>query len=339
MAWNPLSGGLPAAAARSMADPAPSSRPAAPAGSPREQAARWLVMVQNGPLTDTERAAFRDWYRADRTHRSAWQQAERLGLTLNLIDPSATRYLTHAWRAPSRRQVLQGMGALLVGTPLLAATLHAEPWEEWTADVATDVGEQRRITLPDGGRLLLNTDTAIDVEYGSRWRAIRLLEGELRVRAAVTRDARPFILSTDHGVLMGTDYVVRQHDDATQVTALGAGLRVSPQRNDTATQDLAPGMSVRFGPTVVDAPMAADAGATAWVDGRLLARDTRLDVFLAELARYRSGVVRCAREAAGLRLTGDFALADTDAVLRALPQLLPVRVNANSAFWVSVRLA
>jgi len=46
----------------------------------------------------------------------------------------------------------------------------------------------------------------------------------------------------------------------------------------------------------------------------LYADDMELGAFIAELARYRPGVLRCAPEVAGLRISGAFQLADTDYV-------------------------
>ncbi|OZI44145.1 DUF4880 domain-containing protein [Bordetella genomosp. 5] len=319
-----------------MADPA--RRPPAP--TPREQAARWLVMLQSGPLTDAERDAFRRWLGADRAHRQAWREAEQLGVATGLIAPGAAQRLTRARAMPTRRQMLQGLGALLVGTPLLAATWHAEPWESWTADALTDVGQRRSVALPDGGSVLLNTDTAIDIEYGAHRREIYLLSGEVLVRAGTaTRDARPFMVITDHGTVQGSHFMVRQHDGQSDVTALSADLIVTPVRNATVARGLATGMHTRFTATTVAAPAPADPAASAWRDGRLQARGARLADFLSDLDRHRPGVVQCAADAAELRIAGDFDLADTDAILRALPGLLPVEVRYRTPYWVSVRAA
>ncbi|MCH5770598.1 iron dicitrate transport regulator FecR, partial [Salmonella enterica] len=53
----------------------------------------------------------------------------------------------------------------------------------------------------------------------------------------------------------------------------------------------------------------------AWLDGMLLADAMPLADFLAELGRYRPGVLRCSPDAASLRVVGAFPVADTDQVL------------------------
>lgn len=297
-------------------------------------------MLQSGPLTDAERDAFRRWLGADRAHRQAWREAEQLGVATGLIAAGASHRLVRPRAMPTRRQVLQGLGALLVGTPLLAATWHAEPWEAWTADALTDVGERRSVALPDGGSVLLNTDTAIDIEYGAHRREIRLLSGEVLVRAGPpSRDERPFMVVTDHGTLQGSHFMARQHEARSEATALDANLIITPARNDTVAHRLDAGMRAGFTATTVGAPAPADPAASAWSRGRLLARDTRLADFLDDLERHRPGIVRCAADAAELRIAGDFDLADTNAILRALPGLLPVEVRFRTPYWVSVRAA
>jgi transmembrane sensor len=62
----------------------------------------------------------------------------------------------------------------------------------------------------------------------------------------------------------------------------------------------------------------------------------RLDAFVAELGRYRHGLLRCDPAVAGLRLTGAFQLADTEAVLHNLAQLLPVQLLYRTRYWVTL---
>lgn len=62
-----------------------------------------------------------------------------------------------------------------------------------------------------------------------------------------------------------------------------------------------------------------------------------LGQFLDELGRHRRGVLRCDPAVAELPLTGVFPLADTDRVLAALQQSLPVEVYGVTRYWVTVR--
>ena len=68
----------------------------------------------------------------------------------------------------------------------------------------------------------------------------------------------------------------------------------------------------------------------------LVANEQRLDHFLAELGRYRTGWLRCDPAIAGLRISGAFALNDTDQALQALTTSLPVRIEETTRYWVTV---
>jgi hypothetical protein len=52
--------------------------------------------------------------------------------------------------------------------------------------------------------------------------------------------------------------------------------------------------------------------------------------FLADLARYRPGMIHCAPEVARLRLSGVFPLDDTQRILNMLPNSLPVQVRSRT---------
>ena len=86
----------------------------------------------------------------------------------------------------------------------------------------------------------------------------------------------------------------------------------------------------------IDAVAPADAGTAQWARGILAVDDVRLDAFIAEVARYRPGLLRCEPAVAGLRITGAFQLADTDAILQNVAQLLPVEVRLRTRYWVTL---
>ena len=73
-----------------------------------------------------------------------------------------------------------------------------------------------------------------------------------------------------------------------------------------------------------------------WAEGVLVASDMRLDAFIDELRRYRSGLIQVAPEVAGLHLSGVFPLADTDRILQSLGQVLAVRVQMPMRYWVRI---
>jgi len=73
-----------------------------------------------------------------------------------------------------------------------------------------------------------------------------------------------------------------------------------------------------------------------WLSHVLRVEKTRLDDFISELGRYRPGLLRCDPAVAGLLISGTFQLRDTDQILRALSQTLPVDVHYRTPYWVTL---
>jgi len=72
------------------------------------------------------------------------------------------------------------------------------------------------------------------------------------------------------------------------------------------------------------------------VKGQLIADNQRLSEFLAEVARYRSGIIRVDPAVADLRISGVFQLKNTDQILSSLAGTLPVRISRMTGYWVTV---
>ncbi|MNZ72338.1 fec operon regulator FecR [compost metagenome] len=77
-------------------------------------------------------------------------------------------------------------------------------------------------------------------------------------------------------------------------------------------------------------------GADAWTRGMLVVDNVRLADLVDELSRYRSGYLGVAPEVANLRITGSFPLNDTDLALTSLLPTLPVQLEQNTPWWVTV---
>ena len=79
------------------------------------------------------------------------------------------------------------------------------------------------------------------------------------------------------------------------------------------------------------------AAASSWTEHRLIAERQPLGEFVAQLSRYRPGLLRCDQAVSSLLLTGVFPLNDTDAILAALERSLPVQVQSVTRYWVTIK--
>ncbi|HSW04723.1 FecR domain-containing protein [Aquabacterium sp.] len=330
--------------------------PAAPADAWRE-ALEWQVVLWSGEVTAEERQAFERWRAAHPAHQQAWQRVQRQGRQLHVAPDRVARAVLRPPRpapAPARRSVLRGLGLLAAAGIVAGAVAEKRPWQLAMAEHRTARGEKRDLTLPDGSRLTLNTASAVDLRFGADARRVLLRSGEIFVATArhtahqtsrqtahqESREDRPFIVETEEGSVraLGTRFTVRRFDEKDPAQVLvqvfEGAVEISPRGG--APIQLDAGRQARFGHAVAEASQAADTLAAAWSQGLLVAERMRLGDFLAELGRYRSGVLRCDPAVAGLVVSGVYPLDDSDRVLNSLAQALPVRVHMSTRYWVTV---
>jgi transmembrane sensor len=148
---------------------------------------------------------------------------------------------------------------------------------------------------------------------------------------------RPLIVETPAGDVqaLGTRFGVRELSDGSRVDLYEGRLRVTPLHG--AAVQMKAGDSLWFNPRQSTALAAVDANASSWTEHRLIAERQPLGAFVAQLSRYRPGLLRCDQAVSGLLLTGVFPLDDTDAILAALERSLPVQVQAVTRYWVTIK--
>lgn len=297
-----------------------------------EAAAHWYVQLNDAAAAADERAAWEHWLAADATHRLAWARMQALEQRLNglpgeLVTPTLSSAHERRRRTLKLLSLLLATGGIASLLPELDAARQIA-----RADLRTATGERRRIELADGGTLDINTASAVDIDYGSDLRLLRLLTGEILVQTAA--DLRPFEVRTAHGTIraLGTRFSVHRQDGDTHVAVLEHAVDIRP--NDAPALRLEAGQQAIFSARGVSLPSPLSPGEGAWRDGKLIAIERRLDDFLAELERHRPGKIACAPEVAGLRLSGVFRLHDTDAVLDTIAASLPIKLRHLTRYWV-----
>lgn len=295
------------------------------------QAVEWYLLEQSGQATQDDLAASAQWRARDPEHARAWSKVQQVSKTANLLPPDLAAPVL---RRPQRRVAVQVLLALMAAPAAWLLVRH-----ELLADYRSGVGERREVSLPDGGTLVLNTDSAVDVAYGADERLLTLRRGEVLIQTRPDHaGSRPFIVATGHGRIraLGTRFSVRVDDDSSRVTVLEHAVEITPRAPSATVRMLMAGQQSRFDASHAGLPAPAPPQADAWARGMLVAQDMRLDAFAFELSRYRPGLLRVEPQVAGLRLTGAFQLDDTDAVLENLARILPVDVLYRTPYWVTL---
>lgn len=304
---------------------------------PLQQAAHWFVLLASGDAGDDDRARWLRWRAADPAHEKAWARVESASALFSAV-PSGKA--AAALQALSRKTI-PARSALL--SLLLAGVLGVGGWQgyrasDWSADAVTAVGQQREMQLEDGSRLLLDTDTAIDIEFDGEQRRLRLRRGRLFVATGHLPEfaAQPFRVATAQveATALGTQFSVQQQLRQTRVVVIES--RVELRTPDGEHLILEQGHSAVVGNDGVRRESQLLRNDSAWQRGMLIAEDMPLNEFLAELGRYHHGELQCDPAVAQLRISGAFPLSDTGQLLVALAETLPVRIERDQSGRVRV---
>jgi transmembrane sensor len=306
-----------------------------------DSATQWYVLLRSGQATAQDWQRYHQWRAADPRHDALCRQLEnRLGVfQVPQAQGVSGKVVQQALEAPSsRRQVLQialaGAG-VAVGAVLLAKPMGLS---ELTADVRTGTGERRTVTLDDGSELLLNAQSAADVQFDPQRRLVRLREGELLAKVASDR-LRPFLIQTDQARLRayGNRFLVREREGQGQVVALNGAVEIDGQNGERL--QLAAGHEVHYDRTGFGPMQASSSGATAWVDGFLQVRDRPLAEVIDALRPYHQGVLRLDPAVAELRVSGLYRLDNPQQILDTLARTLPIHITRRTGLWVTVSAA
>ena len=310
------------------------------------QAADWMARLQGEPSEATVAACLR-WRQAHPDNETIWQRmcAMRGDLAARCAVATPAVAVELIERAAMRRARRDALKWMVTGGAVAGLAWAAEPWERWPvllADQRTGTGELRTLTLDDGTRIVMGPGTALDLRLEQRPRSLVLRSGEILITSASSNDLGPLSVMTRDGVLtpVGTRYSVRDNGDGLgyEIAVFDGAVDIVARADGRVTRVLAGQhtalQALGAGPVLPVAP-----GADAWTHGMLLADRMPLSDFVAQLARYRTGVLRCDPAIARLEVVGTYPLADTDSILTMLPRVLPVRVHYRTRYWVTLSAA
>lgn len=302
-----------------------------------EAAATWYVQLGAHPERADQHLAWQRWLEADPAHRQAWARVEKLQNQWSAL-PDGMAAPTLAGARSRRRSVLKTLALLLAAGGSGWLVKEQVPYQAMLAQVRTGVGERRQLHLADGSQLTLNTSSAVDIAYNPRARRIQLHQGEIMLHTAQDRQ-RPLLVETRHGHVSSRSgqFSVRCDAERTRVCALAGNLQVQPLQSSAF--ELQSGQQASFDTRHSDPASPLRVGEGAWVDGMLTVVDWPLGEFIAELGRYRPGVVRCDPAVAHLSLSGAFNVDHSDVLLENLGKSLPVQVRYLTRYWVSIEAA
>ncbi|WP_335944506.1 FecR family protein [Pseudomonas sp. G166] len=301
----------------------------------RDAAAHWFVRLQAHAMSVEERQRFDAWLGEHPNHRDEIQLLQGIWSATDLLPRERLQALCERpAERPRRRPLLRyavaaGLLAVAIGLGLFSGLSSST---DYSGEFATTLGERRHIALPDGSMIDLNSRSRVRVQFAHHQRRVELAEGEALF--TVEHDAgRPFTVDAGNGqvTVTGTRFDVRRDADRTRVAVEQGSVKVQG-RDAPRTQyvSLTPGLGTQIDAQgKVATPYAINAEAlTAWRNGKLVFNNAPLSEVAQEVSRYRANPLRVGSAAVGnLRLTSVFRSDNPEALLKALPNILPVAVR------------
>lgn len=315
-----------------------------------EEAAAWRLRIfgEDEPCpADAE--AFERWLSASLGHQEAF---DRSGAAWDLFEPHAAEpevirarrdALEFARQSGARRwanRLTRRAGFRIAASLAAAAVLGAVTWPiiDGVDVYRTRLGERREVTLLDGSRVALDSDSRVSVHYTRDARRLTLEKGQARFDVA-HNSARPFsVTAGDRRVVAtGTAFNIELLGKRVNVTLIEGSVVVATL---TKAQPLAPApkpakvISLKAGqqlvataglPTEQVAPAKLD-DATAWQRGKIVLDNLSLEDAAIRVNRYADRkVVVADPTAAAMTVSGVFQAGDPETFARAMAQYLDLQ--------------
>lgn len=288
---------------------------ATPSDAVRAEAAAWVARLHSSGRSRALEAGLRKWLAADPAHARAFEIAtEAWEIGGSIRSAAVPRMADPFMEVSSRTRV--GTRHLAMAAAVLIVLVGALFYlKQQTTPISTAVGEQRMLTLTDGTRIFLNTDTRLFVREDASQRRVQLESGEALFDVAKDPH-RPFVVTAgdQEVVAHGTAFVVRRDTQKLTVTLMEGKVTVSPVSEQARAETvLAPGQRLTLAspkPPQLDEPAIEEV--TAWRRGEVILDKTRLQDAVAEMNRYNAvKLVIDDPQAADIRVSGIFRAGDS----------------------------
>ncbi|MCG3171493.1 MAG: hypothetical protein CALGDGBN_03115 [Pseudomonadales bacterium] len=211
------------------------------------EAAAWVVRIDGAELGNRDREQLNAWLAEDARHRAAferlatvWGKLDCLELLAEIIPlprkQSRLRVGDPEWFGWRRNAGLFALGCVFAVGLVFAGRQGLLSWVLPGGSVVESVyqtrtGEQSRILLGDGSKVMLNTRSEVRVRIDDRQRAVYLSTGEAFFEVAPNPRV-PFVVYAGHGAVraVGTGFNVRIMEQSVEVTVTEGSVSVSTRQ-------------------------------------------------------------------------------------------------------------
>ncbi|MGE7956696.1 FecR family protein [Pseudomonas sp. NPDC089530] len=288
------------------------------------QAAHWFTRNREERSQATGKA-FAAWM-SEPAHARAYAEFERVWADLGQLES-----LNRPTPLPLRQKP-RWRPALAVAAALVCALLAIElggPLAPHTQQIAAQSQGMRRFDLPDGSTLYVNANTQLRIDFSARQRNLYLDQGQLYLEVAADKERPLWVHAGDANVrVVGTGFDVRRGQKQLVVSVAHGRVAFTPDERKADSLLLGAhqrGIYDYASGTLRQQEMNV-AEVADWRGGHLAFRNRDLASLVDELNLYRRQPVLLADGALGqFKVSGNLDVQDPDALIKALPALIPVR--------------
>ncbi|MEI8573400.1 FecR family protein [Methylomonas sp. LW13] len=303
------------------------------------EANAWFFRLRADDVDAAERERFAAWLAASPLHAEAWDTVQALFADLEAPAKAVRRQAAAPLTAkrPRRLRTASMAAALAACAVLITVLPQSTLLQNLQSDYHTATGEQRLVTLTDGSRLLLNTDSAVGIEMTAAERRVTLLRGEAYFEVA-RAPQRPFwvVAGDARARVTGTAFSVGRRSENVAVTVAEGRVETSTESHPEQITALTPGESAHYRGARLSAKHTADiARELAWRQGQMVFVQAPLAEVVAQINRYRPGrLIVTDPQLENRPITAVFNIDKLDDAVSALEQTFGIRARRIADYWV-----
>ena len=322
------------------------------------EAADWIARLDRGGLSEDEHLALREWVARSPKNfallnrfAAIWKDLDGLADMLEETEPPVTA--NSGKRKLRRLTLLPGAAITVVIIAVVIGVffVHNDYFrsvspEGQPAQVSylTAIGEQRTVTLQDGSRTQLNTDTVINVDFDDQYRRVHLVRGEALFEIT-PKVSWPFLVYAGTNVIhvISTAFVVKMVKEQVEVTIKEGRVELKSFHGGTRNEG---NQNMSLFSTVVNTSQTAIVDRRkhvlkhntkeeierklAWREGLIIFSGEPLNRVVEEISRYIPvKFVITDPELNGVRIGGIFRIGDTAAMLDILETGFDVNISRS----------
>ncbi|MBD8617965.1 FecR domain-containing protein [Sphingomonas sp. CFBP 13728] len=315
------------------------------------EAAEWAEQLDRD-CDGTTRTRFDDWH-ARPGHAAAWAAvSDARATSATLADHPDMLVLRHAAvaRAALGREPPRVAPWMLAAAACAAVVAPLTLWrfadDAPAARIAetpvyrTATGQRLMVTLTDGSRLTLDTDSRVRMAYTASERRLVLERGQALFEVA-KHQRRPFVVTAGAQSVTahGTAFDVRFDPHAVQVALVEGLVSVATKGVHGKPVAMVPDdvLTASVGGVSVQHIPGRALALSSWSEGRLVFEDETLRQAVAEMNRYGAPqIVITDAEAGRLRISGAFRTGEVQPFLDALEMGFPVTVDRHANGGITI---